>query len=166
MHEPVRLPLLLIGATFWAACGPPPPPTEADRQALMQVSRAWAATAAAGNIDSIVAYWAEDAVVLPPDQPAVVGKEAIRRFVQQSASMPGFSITWTPEQAVISSAGDIGYIIERNTVTFADSSGTIRTQHGKAVTIWRKDSSGNWKCVVDTWNDAPAPTESDSSPAG
>jgi uncharacterized protein (TIGR02246 family) len=122
----------------------------------MQVSRAWAAAATTGNLDSILSYWADDAIVLPPDQPQVVGKEAIRAFVQQSSAIPGFTITWSPEQATISADGSLGYLIERNTVTFADSTGTIHTQHGKAVTIWRKNQDGHWKCVVDTWNNTPA----------
>jgi ketosteroid isomerase-like protein len=39
--------------------------------------------------------------------------------------------------------------------TFADSTGKVQTQFGKTVTIWRKDASGAWKCVVDTWNSSP-----------
>lgn len=166
MHSLVRFPALLLAAAVGAACRSTAPPSDADRQALMELSRAWAATAATGNIDSIVSYWADDAVVLPPGQPAVVGKAAIRTFVEQSAAVPGFSITWSPEQAYISSSGEMGYLIERNTVTFADSSGTIHTEYGKAVTIWRKDAAGVWKCVIDTWNNTPKPSGPDSSAAG
>lgn len=156
MHRAISVGILVLTATLLIGCGPSPAPTEEDREALMHIDRAWAAAAATGNIDSIVAYWADDAIVLPPDQPAVVGKQAIRVFVQQSAAIPGFSITWAPEQATISTGGDIGYMIERNTVTFADSTGAIHTQYGKAVTIWRKGQAGEWKCVVDTWNNSPA----------
>jgi len=98
-------------------------------------------------------------MVLPPDQPVVVGKPAIKEFVRQSMAMPGFSVTWEPEQAVIAAGGDLGYMVERNRITFADSSGSIRTQLGKAVTIWKKDSAGNWKCVIETWNRNPSDRE-------
>jgi ketosteroid isomerase-like protein len=33
--------------------------------------------------------------------------------------------------------------------TVNDSSRTLREQFGKAVTVWRKDATGAWKCVVD-----------------
>jgi hypothetical protein len=33
--------------------------------------------------------------------------------------------------------------------------GTPVTVDGKAVTIWRREKDGSWKCVVDIWNDAP-----------
>ena len=88
--------------------------SEVERANLMQTSRDWAKPAAIRDEDLIVSFWAEDAIVLAPDQPAVVGKQAIREFVRQSLGMSGFSITWEPEQATVALEGNFGYIIERN----------------------------------------------------
>ena len=130
--------------------------SERDAKAsLMQTSRAWAEAAAGTDIEKTLAYWADDAVVLAPDQPPIVGKAAIREFVIGMSKIPQFSITWEPESATISASGELGYLLERNRVTFADSTGTLRTELGKAVTIWRRDANGDWKCVVDTWNASP-----------
>jgi ketosteroid isomerase-like protein len=141
-----------------AACTPAPgkPDLDAEKAALMQASRDWAATIPTGNVDSILSYWSDDAVVMPPDEPAIVGKAAIRAFVTGMFAIPGFSITWEPEQAMISASGDMGYLIERNSATFSDSTGAKVTQLAKAVTVWRKDAQGQWKCVVDTWNNVMA----------
>ena len=128
---------------------------EAEKTALMQASRNWAATVTSGNVDSMVSYWADDAVVMPPGEAALVGKEAIRGYVTGMLVVPGFSITWAPEQAEVSVSGDMGYLIERNTATFTDSTGTTQTQLGKAITIWRKTPEGQWKCVVDGWSNVP-----------
>ena len=128
----------------------------ASEAALMQTSRNWAKAAATRNADSALAYWSDDAVVLEPDQPALVGKSAIRQMVVGSMKDPKFSITWEPERAAISESGDMGYLIEHNRVTFTDSTNKVRTVYGKAVTIWKKDANGNWKCVVDTFNGNPA----------
>ncbi len=130
--------------------------SEADCAALMQTSRDWAKAVASGDLERALAYWTDDAIVLPPDQPAVIGKPAIRDYVHQMGSLPGFSITWEPERATVSNGGDLGYMIERNRVTFMDASGQLKTQHGKAVTVWRKQDNGAWKCVIDTWNTSPA----------
>jgi ketosteroid isomerase-like protein len=127
----------------------------ASEAALMQTSRNWAKAAATGNADSALAYWSDDAVVLEPDQPALVGKSAITQMVVGSMKDPKFSITWEPERAVISDGGDLGYLIEHNRVTFSDSTNKVRTVYGKAVTIWKKEPNGTWKCVVDTWNGNP-----------
>ncbi len=119
---------------------------------LMQVSREWARATAGRNLEEIVSYWADDAIVLPPDQPAVAGKTAIREFVRASQAIPGFSVSWEPQQAGLSREADVGYLIERNRFTFADTGGNTVTHDGKAVTIWRKDAAGAWKCVIDVWN--------------
>jgi len=129
--------------------------SEAEADALMQTSKEWASTTSTGDVDLIVSYWDDNAVVLPPDQQPVVGKKAIREYVLQSMALPGFSITWEPEQATIAANGEFGYLLEKNTVTLKDPSGSSRTQVGKGVTIWKKDSSGKWKCVIDIWNSSP-----------
>ena len=114
-------------------------PSNREIDALMQTSRDWAKAAASGDVERILSYWADDAVVLEPDQRAHFGKAGIRQMVEASMKIPKF----------------MGYVIEHNRVSFADSTGKIQTQFGKAVTIWRKDASGAWKCVVDIWNGSP-----------
>ena len=128
---------------------------EDERAGLMRASREWAHAAASGDLERALAYWTDDAILLPPDQPAVVGKDAIRAWIRQASSIPGFSITWEPELATVSNGADVGYLVERNRMTFRDVSGELKTQYGKAVTVWRKQADGGWKCVIDTWNTSP-----------
>ncbi len=157
---PGGLVLTLVGCKMEAAKSATATASSTSRgsseASLMQTSRNWAKAAASGNADSTLYYWSDDALVLAPDQPALVGKSAIRKMVEGSMKDPNFAITWEPERAMISDGGDIGYMIEHNRVTFTDSTGKVRTVFGKAVTIWKKDASGNWKCVVDTWNGNPS----------
>jgi ketosteroid isomerase-like protein len=124
---------------------------------LMQRSRDWAKAAATGNVDSALAYWSDDAIVLEAGQPAYYGKVAIRKMVESSMKIPKFSITWEPEHASLSPSGDMGYLIEHNRVTMADSTGKVHTQFGQGVTVWKKDASGVWRCVVDI--STPSPNE-------
>ena len=134
-----------------------------DCERLRQTSLDWAAAAATGDFERALAYWTDDAIVLPPDQPAVIGKAEIRAFVQHAASNPGFSISWEPELVQVSESGDMGYMVERNRMTFTDANGSVQTLNGKAVTIWRKQPDGSWKCVVDTWNGNPRVTVLEAS---
>jgi ketosteroid isomerase-like protein len=127
-----------------------------EGETLMQRSRDWAAAAASGDLERALTYWTNDAIVMPPDQPAIVGHTNIRAYVDQASAIPGFSIRWEPELAVLSDDGTMGYMVEHNTITFNDADGALKTQHGKAVTIWRKQADGSWKCVVDTWNNNPS----------
>ena len=61
--------------------------TSADRAAIESIAKAHAAAFFSGDIDTIVAGYAEDAVVMPPDAPAAKGREDIRKLFQ--ASMAG-----------------------------------------------------------------------------
>ena len=138
---------------FIVACGGPKINTVAEGEKLMQVSRDWSNAAASGNIDSILSYWAEEAMVMEPGYPALKGKKEIRSMVEESSKAPGFKISWEPISATVSKSGDMGYLIERTQVTVNDSLGNPHTQYNKAVTIWQKDAEGNWKNMVDIWNE-------------
>jgi ketosteroid isomerase-like protein len=127
-------------------------------QELHRIDSEWAAAATAGeDIERIVSFWADDAIVIPPGLLPVTGKGAIRDYVSTSLSIPGFSIGWETSHFAVSEAGDMAYGVGTNRVTFPGESGELRTAEGRAVTVWRKETDG-WKCVVDIWNDAPPPS--------
>ena len=88
--------------------------------------------------------------------PPIVGREAIRRYVDESMKVPGFSLTWRTEQVSFSSTGDVAYAAGRNRFTMKNDKGELLTFHGKGITVWRKQPDGNWKCVMDIWNSVPA----------
>ena len=79
------------------------PDLEAERAALFRLDKAWAQAAAARDVEKTVSFWADDARVVPPGQPAVIGKEALRQYVAGGFALPGFSIQWdTSELSTIS----------------------------------------------------------------
>ena len=106
-------------------------------------------------MDSIMAFWAEDAVMMPPGMPALEGKQAIRNYVEAASQLPGFQIRWEPASVHVASSGYMAYMIEHNVITIDDSLGNPITTHGKVVTIWQKDAGGSWKNVIDIWNERP-----------
>jgi ketosteroid isomerase-like protein len=130
---------------------------DAEGRSLMQLSRDWSDRMASGDLDAIMAGWAEDAVMMPPGLPPLHGTAAIRAYVEDAMRLPGFSIRWEPMSVHVASGGDLAYMVERNVVTMDDAMGRPVTTHGKGVTVWRKDQTGTWKNVVDMWNDAPSP---------
>jgi ketosteroid isomerase-like protein len=127
-------------------------------QALLQTDRAWAAMSEAGqNIDSIVSFWTDDARVVEPGQPVVQGKAAIKKMVSGMLATPGVHVTWSPDSAVVSTGGDLGYTFGTNAVTVPDPKGNAVTEKGRYITVWRKEPDGRWRCVMDYGS--PAPTE-------
>ena len=127
---------------------------EVERATLVRLDKAWAAAAAARDVNKIVSFWADNATVLPPGQPVVIGRDALRQYVTSALAIPGFSITWETKEFVVAESGDLAYGIGTNAVTLNDPQGRPVTERARAVTVWRKGADG-WKCVVDTWNAEP-----------
>lgn len=152
----INLPLSYCVLGLLCGCGGEQIDTAAEQQVLMEASRDWSRAAAAGDVDAIVSYWADDAVVMMPDLPTYRGKAAIRTYVEESLKIPGFRISWEPLEAHVSDSGDMGYVIERTRVTMPDLSGRPVTHQARAVSIWRKPEGGIWKNVVDISNGDPA----------
>lgn len=149
--------LVLLGVLLGAACaGPPPFDAVAEARALLTRDAEWSALARAGkDVDAIVSYWTDDAVVIPQGQPIVEGRAAIRAFVASSLQIPGFSIHWKSDKVSFSPDGRLAYLRGTNEMTVPGPSGTPITVPGRGITIWRHEADGQWRCAVDIWNDPP-----------
>lgn len=65
-----------------------------ERTRLLKRDAEWAAAASEGrDVQRIVSYWTDDAVVLPPGLPPIIGKTALRQYVETSMRIPGFQIS-------------------------------------------------------------------------
>jgi uncharacterized protein (TIGR02246 family) len=124
-----------------------------ERTRLLQRDAEWAAAAFEGrDLERVLSFWTDDAVVLAPGLPAVVGKDALRQYVLGSMEIPGFRITWTSTDVTFSPDGNLAYLFSRNAVTMNTPNGTPSSDEGRAVTIWRREADGEWRCAVDIWN--------------
>jgi ketosteroid isomerase-like protein len=129
---------------------------ERERKRLLQRDAEWASLSSEGqDVERILSFWADDARVYPPGSPLVSGKAALRRYVEGALAISGFHITWTSSDAVLSPDGQMGYVLSTNAVTMPDSSGELVTIRGRGVTVWRREPAGEWRCVLDIWNDEP-----------
>lgn len=130
---------------------------EAERSMLLKRDAEFSALASEGrDIEAILSYWTDDAIVIPPDLPQVVGKAALREYVEGSFRIPGFNITWSSKDVEFSADLSLAYMFSDNTVTMDGPDGARITIPGRAVTVWRKEPDGEWRCAVDIWNGAPA----------
>jgi ketosteroid isomerase-like protein len=124
-----------------------------EKKRLLERDAEWAEAASQGkDIDRILSYWTDDAIVMPPGFPSVVGKEEVRRYVENSLQIPGFKINWTSSDVKFSPDGNLAYMFSENEVTINDEDGNRIVSKGRAVTIWRRETDGAWRCAVDIWN--------------
>lgn len=153
----------LIGLAV-SGCGGKRFDLDAERAMIRQRDLEWAAAAGEGrDVDRIVSFWSDDAILLPPGEPPMSGKPAIREFVARTLQQPGYRISWEPIQISLASHGTMAYMFEKNQITMEDSTGTARTTHGKGLSVWRKDADGVWRCVANAWNVDPTAPESEGA---
>jgi len=139
-----------------AGCASPSFNPAVEQQRLLQRDAEWAAIASAGkDVEKTISYFSDDAVMIPPGQPIIEGKAAIRAFTAGSFQIPGFNIRWKSENPVFSPDGKLAYMRGTNSTTVPGPNGTLLTLPGRGVTVWRMEPDGQWRCVVDIWNDPP-----------
>ena len=148
-------PLLVFVAILGVAgClpGRSQPDLAAEESAIRAANAAWAKTADPLDVDQMMSFFTDDAIVLSPDAPIAVGKAAIR-----SSLPPGFTAKWDATKIEVARSGEMAYTIGSSEVTVKDANGAPITRKGKWLGIWKKQPDGSWKCAVDMPNfDRPA----------
>ena len=122
----------------------------ADEATIRSINPAWFKAYNAGDANSIVALYAEDAVVNGPGAPAARGQAAIREFfMKEVAASTSAGMTLNAGSTTDAGvSGDLSW--EWGTFTVTDKSGTT-VDKGKYVTVYaRKD--GKWLITRDIWN--------------
>jgi uncharacterized protein (TIGR02246 family) len=152
-----RLRWLPLALVLVPACARPSFDASAESQKLLHRDAEWSAAAAAGqDVERILSFFADDAVMMEPGEPAHAGKAEIRKYVTRMLQTPGFSIRWVSEHPVFSPGGHMAYMRGTNETTMPGPGGAITRMHGRGVSIWRHESDGEWRCVADIGNDLPA----------
>ena len=104
----------------------------------------------AGDADGITdTFYGPDAVILPPNHPPVVGRDAIRVFLRDvhSSAKRRCAIAITH----VESSGDLAYVVGAYTATVRLADGTTIDDDGHLLEAWRRDDGGAWWCVADMY---------------
>src|SRR5690348_7504338 len=125
-----------------------------EEAAIRRTDAVWLAAASAHDLDRILPFWADDATILAPGTPAIVGKDAIRKYVSSSFATPGFSIAWKTDKVEISQSGDLAYSYGTDRISLNTPDGKPVIEENEAVAIWKKQPDGSWKCVMDVMTPA------------
>jgi Ketosteroid isomerase homolog len=129
----------------------------AIEQALRDLDAQWSAAAGAKDLDKTVSYYAESAVVMPPNAPSAKTRETIRSAWKEMLTTPGSAISWKATKVEVAKSGDLACVSGTYEETMTDASGKSVKDHGKYVEVWEKQADGKWKCGADIWNsDLPA----------
>lgn len=122
----------------------------ADEATLRNLDAEWSKAAGAKDLEKTVSYYTDDALILPPNIPTIQGKQGARTMWQGMFSVPGFGGGWKATKVEVS--GDLGYVTGTYELSETDASGRPMVDKGKYLEVWKKQSDGSWRCVVDMFN--------------
>jgi uncharacterized protein (TIGR02246 family) len=135
---------------------------------IQPMADAYATATESGDVDTLVSMFTDDAMILPAEAPAVVGKEAIRSHFEASAENPQtLSIN---VQEVISSGDTVctrGVFTSSTTPEGAEASSIVT---GKWVSVTKVQPDGSRKIQWHIWNtdepmSEPIPSEDSTTTA-
>jgi ketosteroid isomerase-like protein len=88
---------------------------------------------------------------MPPNEPALVGKEAIRAWLENVYKQFSVQGKYTPSNIVL--AGDWAFERLAFTLTMTPVAGGKPSEEiGKSIHIYRRQADGSWKIAQDIWN--------------
>jgi ketosteroid isomerase-like protein len=123
----------------------------ADESIIRNLDAQWSKTAGAHDLDGIVSYYSDDAILLPPNAPAATNKQSIRASWAEFAE-PGVSLSWEASKVEVSESGDLAYSTGTYTLAMKNSQGKPIADKGKFMEVWKKQPDGGWKAVADIYN--------------
>ncbi|WP_342118585.1 YybH family protein [Pseudoduganella sp. OTU4001] len=148
----------LAGVMFLAAvCAAPAwaADSKADLTAIQAVDNGWLKAFSAADGEGLGRLYDENAVLLPPNAPAVMGRAAIRDFLlkeAQGAAKAGMVFSFGDKREG-GSSGNLGW--SSGTYTVKDKDGKV-VETGKFLSV-NKKVNGKWMYLRDTWNADTAP---------
>jgi len=147
-----------VGALLFAVgCNQPAPvDTRGAEQAVRDADAKWSKAAAAHDLAGVLSFYADNAIVLPPNEAMITNKQAIHdKFA--AMLVPGFDLSWAPSKVEAAGSGDLVYETGIYVLHTKDAKGDPVTDQGKILQVWKKQADGSWKAVADMWSsDGPA----------
>ena len=124
--------------------------SEADLKAIDKVRDTHVGALNAGNAAAWAAQFADDAVQMPPNAPANVGKEMIGTWSAVFLSQFRVQFVLTVDEVRI--LGEWAFERGGYEIDLTPAAGPSMQDNGKYITIYRRDSNNSWKMARDIWN--------------
>lgn len=125
---------------------------EDELKAINKLQKQVDAAIIAGDTDGYVALIADDAVLMPPNAPPVIGKDAIRSWNQAMSRRFRFK-NYTPVDDEVVLAGKWAFRRARATWTLTPTAGGQPIHDsGKFIIIYERQPDGSWRIARDIWD--------------
>lgn len=124
----------------------------AEAKAIQALDEQWSAAAARNDLEATVAFYADDAVLLPPNASIAAHRQSIRES-WAAVLGPNTALSWKVTKVEVAKSGELGYLYGTYSLSIQDPKGGPPVRDtGKLLEVWKKQTDGKWKCIVDTYN--------------
>ena len=123
----------------------------------------WAEYYKAGDLDSLMTLYTDDAIVALHGQPALYGKDAVRDYFSTRIGKADteFELDYELEEI----HGDIAYIISKYWLVARNrETGAVYKDAGRSLLVYKRGPDGNWLIAADI--DQATPDVGFPSPGG
>jgi ketosteroid isomerase-like protein len=141
---------------FAAACSGRAPEefTTKDAGAIRQQNDAFVAAFNTKDVPKILGLYAENSVFMPPNEPIIRGKDALKNFFTDIFKRGATNLRL--DIAEVSGHGPLAYQSGTYEMDYKPATGTTNRDRGKYLFVLRKMGTG-WKYEYTMWNsDLPA----------
>ena len=132
--------------------------TQTDIQALKNSLEEFEIAVNASDFETLASFYTEDAVRMPPNEPALVGNEAIRTGSKKGFEKYDYELEISTEEVRV--VGDWAFMRGVSAVTITPKTGGKPIQGtSKWMAFRQRQSDGSWKIVSDIYNSDSLPPE-------
>lgn len=143
--------LLIIMPLLLAACAPQPPSPEEARAIGEGAMKSYLDAINTNDAERVLAAMTSDVVLMPPHEPALIGKTKVGPWVEGYFS--AYQARWekTSEEFVI--FGDHAFERYRYHSFDTAKGGGVRLEDvGKGLIVYRRGDDGKWRVARDAWS--------------
>ena len=103
------------------------------------------------NLDGLASLHTDDAVVMPPNNEFVEGKDKIISLLKDELNAGACDLHFTDRDIIISR--NLAYHEGTYSLNINDKNGKqIGNDRGKYLVVWEKQNNNNWLMKKDIWN--------------
>src|SRR5437762_11162770 len=142
--------LIALCAVLLSGCARTPAPiADADRDTIRMEVDNFTKAMLAGDFATAASYYTEDAMLLPPNAPAIEGRAAIQNFFTTYPKISAF----TQKIVELDASGELAWarLTYELTMTPAGAKASLNDS-GKTIIIMKKQLNGTWQTSRAIWN--------------
>jgi uncharacterized protein (TIGR02246 family) len=130
-------------------------PNSADTRAIEKLHQKDVEATLSGDPTALADLFTDDAVLLEPGSPAVVGKNAIlKKNEEEKAAHPNSKVlSYSPEIKSLEVVDGWAFEWTHFDASFQESAGLdVKSFHGKGLRVLKREPDGSWKFARVMWN--------------